>query len=197
MTKRWKEWLEHACESTGDALFTGLHIAADCAEEEGRDDVRECLLWAVVGRINPRWDSGTETWDWWNAKNNMNDVKTNEKLPDDFFPKKPTQIIRRHCTSCNAFSEHETKADAYLWLIERWPVALAAGWCRTCNGKKKIAEDDGRKVRRVPCPDCQKLICCCGSILDGSHDHNSCGPPIDLDKERQHHFMGTRPERHR
>jgi hypothetical protein len=26
--------------------------------------------------------------------------------------------------------------------------------------------------------DPEDLICCCGSELNGSHDHNSCGPPI-------------------
>lgn len=27
-------------------------------------------------------------------------------------------------------------------------------------------------------PDPVQWLCCCGAVRDGSHDHNSCGPPI-------------------
>lgn len=32
-----------------------------------------------------------------------------------------------------------------------------------------------------------RIVCCCGKPLDGSHDHYTCGPPIDLDEEDEYH----------
>ncbi len=37
---------------------------------------------------------------------------------------------------------------------------------------------DGRLLRHLRVGDTRQL-CCCGSPLDGSHDHNTCGPPIE------------------
>lgn len=29
------------------------------------------------------------------------------------------------------------------------------------------------------------MKCCCGSELDGSHDHDTCGPPINEEREEE------------
>jgi len=77
-----------------------------------------------------------------------------------------------------AAPKHSEHVRKYLMEVME-PVEQAA----IKESTKKTLLEQIAKLKK-DCPDCQndKQLCCCGRRLNGSHDHNTCGPPIPCPK---------------
>lgn len=99
------------------------------------------------------------------------------------------------CACCRLQGSDNARVDEYerrsnIIDVQWTDLAWAQSWCSSENGRPGMDKAPTHAVRADllrcifgnpwrPVPVCtEQERCCCGTLLDGSHDHNSCGPPF-------------------
>lgn len=70
--------------------------------------------------------------------------------------------------------------DDHEWFFLGLEAMIARGEARVDEETGELhtlVEEYGPTNGLTPYVSCD-LVCCCGRELDGSHDHNTCGPPV-------------------
>lgn len=108
--------LDAVCENPGD--WTLRLILADAYEEEGKQDMADCMRWMSVAQKRPYCNQGSFNW------HLTFSIRTSPKE----HPYSISEGLFRHVSFVDGRRFFPSAKEAELALMAAWPKAIADGW---------------------------------------------------------------------